>query len=41
MPDILEDAENELSFLGRRLFHELLEQLHSIDLKIKAYVALR
>jgi transposase len=31
LPDILEDAENELSGLGRHAFAQLLEELHAVD----------
>ncbi len=37
LPDILEDAENELSHLGRQLFFDLYEQFCEQDKKIKAY----
>jgi len=37
LPDILEDGDNELSELGRRLFASLLEELRTIDLKIATY----
>ena len=36
LPDILEDAENELSVLGRGAFAELLEELRAIDELIRA-----
>lgn len=37
LPLILEDAENELSILGRRLFNNLYEQLQDIDKKVQQY----
>lgn len=37
LPDILEDGENELSALGRKLFANLLEDLRIIDLQVAEY----
>lgn len=37
LPDILEDAENELSHFGRKFFSELHQQIIEIDAKIKDY----
>lgn len=37
LPEILEDAKNELSGLGRELFSGLLEELREIDIKVKNY----
>jgi transposase len=37
LPLILEDAENELSILGRRLFNNLYEQLQDADNKVQEY----
>lgn len=37
LPGILEDAENELSHAGRRLFADLYEEIGEKDKKIKAY----
>lgn len=39
LPEILEDAENELSFTGRELFSDLQEELLEIDKRIKIYDA--
>jgi transposase len=35
LPDYLEDAENELTTLSRQLFHEMLEELQSSQLRLK------
>ena len=37
LPEILEDAENELSHAGRRLFLDLYEELLEKDKKVKTY----
>lgn len=37
LPDILEDAENELTMLGRQFFSELNEELREQDKKIEIY----
>lgn len=37
LPVILEDAENELSHIGRTLFNDLLTQLYNSDSKIEEY----
>jgi len=37
LPEILEDAENELSHFGRRFFSDLYEEISEKDKKIKAY----
>lgn len=37
LPEILEDAENELSHLGRELFSDLYEQVAEIDKKVEKY----
>lgn len=37
LPEILEDAENELSHSGRRIFSDLYEEIDEKDKKIKAY----
>lgn len=37
LPEILEDAENELTMLGRQLFSELSEELREQDEKIAIY----
>lgn len=37
LPLILEDAENELSISGRKLFSDLYEQLRNVDEKVKQY----
>lgn len=37
LPRILEDADNELTPMGRSLFADLAEQLSELDKKIKAY----
>lgn len=37
LPLILEDAENELTILGRRLFNNLYEQLQETDKKVQEY----
>ena len=36
LPEVLEDAENELSFLAREWFHELYEELRCLDERIAA-----
>lgn len=37
LPEILEDAENELSHSGRRIFSDLYEEIDEKDKRIKAY----
>lgn len=37
LPEILEDAENELSHAGRKLFADLYEEIHERDKRIKSY----
>lgn len=37
LPEILEDAENELSFIGRELFANLHEELLGMDKKVAVY----
>ncbi len=37
LPSILEDAENELTILGRKIFADLYEQMISLDDRIKEY----
>lgn len=37
LPEILEDATNELSHLGRSLFNDLLNQLYNADQKVEEY----
>jgi transposase len=37
LPEILEDAENELSFSGRQIFSDLYEELLEKDKRIKIY----
>jgi len=37
LPEILEDAENELSHLGRELFFDLYQEISEIDEKIEKY----
>jgi len=37
LPEILEDAENELTMLGRQIFFQLNEELRELDEKIKIY----
>jgi transposase len=37
LPEILEDATNELSYLGRTLFNDLLTQLYNADHKVEEY----
>ena len=37
LPEILEDANNDLSFYGRQLFNELLSTLQDLDKKVDHY----
>jgi len=37
LPEILEDAENELTMLGRQIFFQLNEELRELDEKIEIY----
>lgn len=37
LPEIIEDANNELSYLGRALFNDLLTQLYNADNKVEEY----
>jgi transposase len=37
LPIILDNMNNQLSILGRKLFHDLLNQLRSIDANVKEY----